>query len=76
MTMRDLTKERLLGALGLATKPTMGSAILGALGLFALGTLVGASLGLLTAPRPGRELRQQLRQRLSRAEDTLAPPAP
>jgi hypothetical protein len=39
--------------------------ILPAAGVFGLGMLVGAGLGLLFAPRPGRELRSELRQRLS-----------
>jgi hypothetical protein len=66
MTMRSLSKERVLGALGLAVKPSALSVVLGATGIFALGMIVGGSLGLLTAPRAGRELRQNLRARLAR----------
>jgi hypothetical protein len=66
MTMKDFNKERVLGALGLAIKPRTTAVVLGATGMFALGVLVGASVALFMAPRAGRELRRELRQRLAR----------
>jgi hypothetical protein len=69
MTMRDVTKDRILGALGLTPKPSPVSEVLGVAGIFALGVVVGAALGLLAAPKPGRELREDLRHRLGRAAE-------
>jgi len=48
----------------------------GTIGVFAIGLLVGAGLGMLLAPKAGRELRDDLRDRLRRvpsdAEDAVA----
>ena len=71
MTKKDFTKERLLEALGLEERSSAFSVLLGAVGTFALGALVGAGVGLLSAPKPGRELRGKLRKRLSRQMDEL-----
>jgi hypothetical protein len=66
MHAKDFSKDRLLEALGLGERPSAFSWFMGALGTFALGALVGASVGLLSAPKPGRELRNKLRKRLVR----------
>jgi gas vesicle protein len=66
MTMKDLNKHRLLEALGLAERPSGLSVFMGTLTTFALGALVGAGFGLLSAPRPGRELRGKLRKRFDK----------
>jgi gas vesicle protein len=66
MRMKDLNKHRLLEALGLEERSSGLSLFLGTLGTFALGALVGASVGLLSAPKPGRELRSKLRKKLNR----------
>ena len=39
-----------------------------------VGLLVGAGLGLLLAPKPGSELRNDLRDRLRSAQDALPEP--
>ena len=62
--LQGLQQGQVLEALGLAQRPSGFSVFLGALGTFALGALVGASVGLLSAPKPGRELRSKLRKRL------------
>jgi len=71
MTKKDFTKERLLEALGLEERSSAFSVLLGAVGTFALGALVGAGVGLLSAPKPGRELRSKLRKQLSRQMNEL-----
>jgi hypothetical protein len=57
-------KDDLLDLLGLEKKPTPGAQVSEALGTFGLGLLVGAGIALILAPKPGRELRDQIRERL------------
>ena len=64
--VRNLDKDELLGLLGLERKPSPGAGLAGALGTFGVGLLVGAGIALLLAPKPGHELRQDLRDRLRR----------
>ena len=71
MTRKDFTKARLLEALGLEERSSAFSVLLGAVGTFALGALVGAGVGLLSAPKPGRELRNKLRKQLGRQMQEL-----
>lgn len=69
----DLTKEDLLAALGLATKPTTSERLLGSLGMFGIGALVGAGVALLLAPSSGQDLRGDLGRRIRRfAPDTAS----
>ena len=69
--LRNLDKDDLLGVLGLETKTSTGAWLAGALGMFGVGLLVGAGLGLLLAPKPGRELRDDIRERLRRNSEEL-----
>jgi YtxH-like protein len=71
--IKDMNKEDLLGVLGLETKGSDTAAALKTLGTFGVGLLVGAGVALLLAPKPGRELRQDLRTRLGR--DDESPPS-
>ena len=64
--IKDMDKDDLLGLLGLETKGSDTAAALKTLGTFGVGLLVGAGVALLLAPKPGRELRQDLRSRLRR----------
>ena len=64
--VRNLDKEEILSLLGLEKKPSPGTALATALGTFGVGLLVGAGIALILAPKPGRELRQELRDRLRR----------
>jgi uncharacterized membrane protein YebE (DUF533 family) len=63
---KDEILTSLLGSVGLQTKESDGARVASALGTFGVGLLVGAGLALLLAPKPGRELRQDLRARVSR----------
>jgi len=74
--LRNLDKDDILEMMGLQSKASTGSYLAGALGTFGVGLLVGAGLGLLLAPKPGRELRDDLRDKFRRipsdANDAMA----
>ena len=64
--VRNLDKDELLGLLGLERKSSAGAGLAAALGTFGIGLLVGAGIALVLAPKPGHQLRQELRDRLRR----------
>lgn len=66
--VKKMDKDDLLGVLGLQTKESFTGQMLGTLGTFGIGVLVGAGVALLLAPKPGRDLRDQLRTKLKRPE--------
>ena len=70
--LRNMDKDDVLELLGLETKPSTGSWLAGSLGTFGVGLLVGAGIALLLAPKPGRELRDDLREKFRRAPDDRA----
>jgi len=65
--LRNMDKEDLLGIIGLESKQSTGAYLAGKLGTFGLGLLVGAGIALLLAPKPGAELREDIRDKLRRA---------
>lgn len=78
--LRELDKEDILAALGLAEKPSATDRLLGTLTVFGVGLLVGAGAALLLAPKSGQELRDALGERLRKlgeqpeeAEETEEP---
>ena len=70
--LRNLDKEDVLGLIGLESKTSTGAWLAGTLGTFGIGLLVGAGIALILAPKPGRELRDDLRERLRRAPSDAA----
>jgi len=64
--IRKLDKDDLLELLGLQRKRSRGARIAETFGTFGLGLLVGAGIALAFAPKPGRELRDEIRDRLQR----------
>jgi hypothetical protein len=72
--LKHLDRDDLLNALGLESKPSTTVWLAGALGTFAVGLLVGAGLGLMFATKPGRELRGDIRNRLSHTHDDDSEP--
>jgi hypothetical protein len=62
--LKDMDKDDYLALIGLETKRSFTSDLLGTLGTFGIGLLVGAGVALLLAPKPGRELRQDLRAKM------------
>lgn len=67
--LKDMDKDDYLGLIGLQTKRSFTSELLGSLGTFGIGLLVGAGVALLLAPKPGRELRHDIRSKLRRSKD-------
>jgi len=74
--LRKLDKDDILEMMGLQSRTSTGAWLAGTLGTFGVGLLVGAGLGLLMAPKAGRELREDLRDRFRRvpsdADDAIA----
>ena len=73
--LRDFSKDDVLSALGLTSKPSTSERLLGALSIFGVGLLVGAGAALLLAPKSGEALRADLGERLRnlRPEETESP---
>lgn len=68
--LKHLDRDDILSLLGLETKSSTAGWMAGTLGTFGVGLLVGAGIGLILAPKPGRELRGDIRGRFhSGAED-------
>jgi hypothetical protein len=74
--LRKLDKDDILEMMGLQSKTSTGAWMAGALGTFGVGLLVGAGIGLMLAPKAGRELREDLRDRFRRvpsdADDAIS----
>jgi YtxH-like protein len=76
MNLRELTDR--LSAQDLAklfrTEPDRSAAesLLGSLALLGAGALIGATVALFLAPKPGVELREELREHLRSTGETLA----
>ncbi len=78
--LRESSKDDILAALGLTTKPTASERLFAGLGVFGIGVLVGASAALLLAPKSGQALRAALGEKLrdrrqEEAEPSEQPPA-
>jgi gas vesicle protein len=73
--LKDMDKDDFLGLLGLQSKRSFTTELLGGLGTFGIGLLVGAGVALLLAPKPGRELRQDIRSKIQRGKADGAPEA-
>ncbi len=65
----DVDKDDVLELVGLESRRGTAEKVLPALAIFGAGIVVGAGLGLLLAQKPGRELRGELRSKLSRGRD-------
>jgi hypothetical protein len=61
--LRDLSKDDVLSALGLTSKPSTSERLLETLTVFGVGLLVGAGAALLLAPKSGQALRADLGER-------------
>jgi gas vesicle protein len=70
--IKDMTKEDILAAIGLAPKPSAGQWMAGTLSVFGLGLIVGAGAALLLTPRTGREMRGDLADRVKTLRERTA----
>ncbi|MCP3141122.1 YtxH domain-containing protein [Pyxidicoccus xibeiensis] len=70
-SLKKMDKDDLLNLIGLETRRDTTDTLLPVLGAFAAGILVGAGLGLLLAPKPGNQLRDDLKQRLASGQELI-----
>lgn len=68
--LASLEKDDILKLFGVEERRSAVDHILPAVAVFSVGVLVGAGLGLLLAPKPGTELRSDLRSRLSTGRES------
>ncbi len=66
--LADLDKDDVLDLIGLEERRTSADKLVPALALFGAGVLVGVGLGLMLAPKAGRELREDVRERLGKGQ--------
>jgi hypothetical protein len=75
MNLKDLSnldKDDLLGVLGLEQKDSVATSLAATLGTLGVGVLIGVGIGLMLAPKAGRGLREDIRERLRGAPEALA----
>ena len=70
----DVDKDELLEMIGLESRRSSAERMVPALALFGAGVLLGVGLGLMLAPKPGRELRDDLRDRLGKGTNGTTEP--
>jgi len=68
----NMDKDDLLNFIGLETRRDTADNLLPALGAFTVGVLLGVGVGLMLAPKPGNELRSDLRNRIQSGQDALS----
>lgn len=72
----DVDKDDVLELIGLESRRSTGDKLVTSLAIFGAGVLVGAGLGLMLAPKPGRDLRSDLKQRLAKGDGANGVPEP
>jgi hypothetical protein len=70
--LKDLDKDDVLAMLGLSSKQSTTGLLTEALAVFGVGVLVGAGVALLVAPKPGRQMREEIHARISAGREELA----
>jgi len=70
--MKTLDRETLAEMLGLTRESSGVMDAFSTIGIFAAGIMLGAALGLLFAPRPGEELREELGERMGGLRDQVS----
>ncbi|HYX93297.1 MAG TPA: YtxH domain-containing protein [Myxococcaceae bacterium] len=68
--LSSLEKDDILRLFGVEERRTAMDHLMPAISVFSVGLLVGAGIGLLLAPKPGRELRSDLRSRLGAGRES------
>jgi|KBSSwiStaDraftv2_1062776.scaffolds.fasta_scaffold189442_3 hypothetical protein len=74
MNLRDLTDRFTPQELArlFRAEPSPSESLLSSLALLGAGALIGATVALFLAPKPGAELREELRDHLRATGETLA----
>lgn len=70
--LKHLDRNDVLHALGLEAKSSTAGWMAETIGTFGVGLLVGAGIGLILAPKAGRELRGDIRDRLRNAPEDIS----
>ena len=79
MNLKDLSnldKDDLLGLLGLEKKDSLPASLATTLGTLGVGLLIGVGIGFMLAPKAGRGLREDIRERLRGAPEVLGVSVP
>jgi hypothetical protein len=58
------SKDDLAAGIGLQARPTPAADIFSTLGIFTSGVILGAGLALLLSPKPGREIRHDIAEKV------------
>ena len=69
--LKKMDKDDLLNLIGLETRKETTDYLLPALGAFTVGVLLGVGVGLMLAPKPGNELRNDLRNRFQSGQESI-----
>ncbi len=69
--LKKIDKDDVLNLIGLETRKDATEYLLPALGAFTVGVLLGVGVGLMLAPKPGAELRNDLRNRFQSGQESL-----
>jgi len=69
--LTDWDKDDLLDLVGLETRRTSADSLVPILAAFGVGVVVGVGVGLLIAQKPGSQLRDEMRERISSGYDNL-----
>ncbi|MER2563479.1 MAG: YtxH domain-containing protein [Myxococcaceae bacterium] len=64
--LADVDKDDVLDLVGLEERRSASDKLVPALALFGAGVLVGVGLGLMLAPKPGKELRDDVKAKLNK----------
>jgi hypothetical protein len=75
MNLKDLSnldKDDLLGLVGLEKKDSPAASFAGTLGTLSIGMLIGVGIGFMLAPKAGRGLREDIRERIRAVPEALA----
>lgn len=69
----DVEKDDVLDLIGLEERRSTSDKLVPALALFGAGVLVGVGIGLVLAPKPGRQLREDVKAKLGKGQPAGAP---
>jgi hypothetical protein len=65
------SREDIINAVGLETRQSKGGEMVSAFGIFGTGLMLGAGLALLFAPKVGREVRQEIAEKVDELSEAL-----
>ncbi len=74
--MPEMDKDDLLEMVGLESRRSSAEKMMPTLALFGAGILLGVGLGLMLAPKPGAQLREDLREKLGKGSNGTHEPKP